>query len=124
MPFGARTRPFPNKKAAKTNAAREAVLWLVEQGDMSRTAEGTYAILTTNNNSGGKKKKSKSGAAIVATESSAGNGNGSAQGAAAGGGERKEVSFAARVNGTFAPLPLSTPETPSHLPNPTGPKHS
>jgi len=71
-PFGGRTLPFPNKKAAKANAAREAVLWLKGNGYMS--AEGN------------KKRKGKvGGMAIVAEVVGAGSG--------------KEVSWAARVNG-------------------------
>lgn len=112
------------------SAAREAVLWLVENGDMSRTAEGAYIV---SNNSSGKRKKGKSGAgmtAIVAAESEStgtgtDSGNGDAQvGGAGGAGERKEASFAARVNGTlytpirYSPSSAISALVPPFLPSP------
>ncbi|KAI9682178.1 MAG: hypothetical protein M1817_000232 [Caeruleum heppii] len=38
--FGGRSVPFPNKKAAKRNAAKEAYTWLVEQGVVDGDGEG------------------------------------------------------------------------------------
>ncbi|KAI9719285.1 MAG: hypothetical protein M1812_003615 [Candelaria pacifica] len=51
-PFGGRDNAFPSKKAAKANAAREAVLWLQGNGHMSEA--------------GPMKKKQKIGGAILA----------------------------------------------------------
>jgi len=91
------------------------VLWLVETGDMSRTAEGTYVVA----NNHGKKKKGKSGAgmtAIVAAETdgtATGTGTGTDDAHGDASETRKEASFAARVNGTY----LNTPP-PSLFQNP------
>lgn len=72
-PFGGKDKLFNGKKAAKTNAAREAVLWLREQGHMGEH--------------GPPKKKAKISGAAVALQMS----NGSV--------DRKEKSFAQQVNG-------------------------
>ena len=84
------------------------MLWLVENGDMSRTTEGMYVVA----HSQGKKKKGKSGAGSTAIVAAELDGAGDAQGGA--GDSGKEASFAARVNGRSARMPLP----PSLLRNP------
>ncbi len=117
-PFGSRTAVFPNKKAARANAAREALLWLGENGYAGLTtgADGTLVVV---NLGGGKRKKGKGGVTgVVATEmegtDKGASANASASADAAGSivGGGKEKSFTARVNGTFLPDQHPIPSTP------------
>ena len=84
-PFGSKDMGFPSKKAAKTNAAMEAVNWLVEQGELN--PDGTAK----------KRKKLKLGTAVKAQAPSTG-------------GEGKGISFGQRVNDLYPILGLSAPE--------------
>ncbi len=73
-PFGGCDSAFPSKKAAKANAAKEAVFWLRQNGHMS---EGPL------------KKKRKIAGAILAE----------GPGAVAGNGDKGTMSNAQKVNG-------------------------
>ncbi|MCJ1374063.1 hypothetical protein MMC20_005293, partial [Loxospora ochrophaea] len=96
-PFGNRSKPFPNKKAAKTNAAREAVSWLIQQGHLE--PDGSI-----------KRKKLKMGAGPV-TAGPVGEGK-KVESGRAGGGESTgaEKSWAQKVNDYAPHLGLSPPK--------------
>lgn len=94
-PFGSRTRAFPSKKAAKSHAAKEAVLWLRDQGHFTLTPDGTLVASASK-----QAKKAKGKDAIVVEES--GNGGG-------GGGGGGSASFAAQVASLATRLGMQAP---------------
>lgn len=110
-PFGSRSTPFPNKKAARANAAREALLWLQENG-YAKLTTGPDGTMVVSNNGNGKKRKGKSGGMGIVAEIESVDDEGKDVG--------KERSFAARVNGSFcAPNLVALPTAPtSSLPSP------
>lgn len=88
-PFGGQDKLFMSKKAAKANAAREAVIWLREQGHMGEH--------------GPPKKKAKINGAAIALRMS--------DGSAEGDGNAKDKSFAQQVNGWCSLSLMPRPST-------------